>query len=221
MIEMADGDPPYTHIDPMRTLYVIADRQPPTFRKPKMFSESCNEFLTLALIFKKDDRPDVSEMLIHEWVAESAKRLTSSEVKGRSPAIRRVVEDNLDEIHEFRKGNFLREDRRTGDSQDADTAIFLPFDASIFLPEDEAKNIAKMQKFAKQNQKKRAPLLRMPSAIASLVDEETVVLENVREVTELHDRFVEVEKQFRYDVKSFAQLYRKRKVALQELLVVQ
>ena len=51
-IEMADGEPPYIHIHPMRAIFLIPQRPPPTVKKPEMWSKTFLDFLSQCL--KKD-----------------------------------------------------------------------------------------------------------------------------------------------------------------------
>lgn len=191
---------------------MIAQRPAPTFRKPKMFSKETNAFCNRCLIKEQHDRPGCTELLSDPWLEESLNRLTSSDVNMRSERIRRVVEEYIEEIREFRAGNFLSDDDSHPSRSDADTAIFIPFNAKTGIGSVEPMRIAKTKK-------RNAPILRLPSRLASEIGEgDTIDLDNQRELVELHDRFMEIEKQFRYDIKGFAALYNKRKAALQRLL---
>ena len=51
-IEMADGEPPYIHIHPMRAIFLIPQRPPPTVKKPENWTKSFLDFLSQCL--KKD-----------------------------------------------------------------------------------------------------------------------------------------------------------------------
>ena len=179
-----------------------------------MFSKELRDFCGECLVKEQHDRKGASELLLHEWIAEDVKRLTSKDVNMRSEAIRQVVEEYIDEIREFRAGNFLSDDDSHPSRSDADTAIFIPFNAKTaggtYIPTASA--LAKTKK-------RNAAILRLPSRLASeIVEGDTIDLDNQRELIELHDRFMEIEKQFRYDIKGFAALYNKRKSALLKLL---
>ena len=51
-IEMADGEPPYIHIHPMRAIFLIPQRPPPTVKKPENWTKPFLDFLSQCL--KKD-----------------------------------------------------------------------------------------------------------------------------------------------------------------------
>jgi len=67
-IEMAQGHPPYNNIHPMRAIFVIPARPPPTLEHPEKFSEAFNKFIALCLVKKPEERMSASELLDTEFI---------------------------------------------------------------------------------------------------------------------------------------------------------
>eukprot|EP00013_Stygamoeba_regulata_P009852 CAMPEP_0177669790 /NCGR_PEP_ID=MMETSP0447-20121125/23674_1 /TAXON_ID=0 /ORGANISM="Stygamoeba regulata, Strain BSH-02190019" /LENGTH=608 /DNA_ID=CAMNT_0019176771 /DNA_START=146 /DNA_END=1969 /DNA_ORIENTATION=- len=68
-IEMADGLPPYGDVHPMRAMYQIPFKPPPTLRTPGDFSPEFNDFIARCLTKDADQRPDALTLLKHPFVA--------------------------------------------------------------------------------------------------------------------------------------------------------
>ena len=56
-IEMAEGRPPYSDIHPMRAIFMIPTRPPPTLSEPKLWSDEFNSFIASCLVKNPEDRP--------------------------------------------------------------------------------------------------------------------------------------------------------------------
>ncbi|KAK6034643.1 hypothetical protein COOONC_27853 [Cooperia oncophora] len=65
-IEMAEGRPPYADIHPMRAIFMIPTKPPPTFKKPDEWSHEFNDFIKQCLVKKPDDRKTASQ-LVEIW----------------------------------------------------------------------------------------------------------------------------------------------------------
>jgi serine/threonine kinase 3 len=50
MIEMADQEPPHTATHPMRVIFIIPSRPPPTCKDPSKFSSGFNAFIARCLV---------------------------------------------------------------------------------------------------------------------------------------------------------------------------
>uniref|UniRef100_A0A0K0DNL7 non-specific serine/threonine protein kinase n=1 Tax=Angiostrongylus cantonensis TaxID=6313 RepID=A0A0K0DNL7_ANGCA len=62
-IEMAEGRPPYADIHPMRAIFMIPTKPPPTFKKPDEWSEEFNDFIKQCLVKKPEDRKTASQLV--------------------------------------------------------------------------------------------------------------------------------------------------------------
>lgn len=68
MIEMAEGHPPYYNIHPLRAIFFIPTRPPPTFSDPTKWSPECNDFLACCLVKNPADRPMAEKLLLHPFI---------------------------------------------------------------------------------------------------------------------------------------------------------
>jgi serine/threonine kinase 3 len=60
---MAQGRPPYHDLHPMRAIFLIPAKPPPTLENQKMFSPSFNNFIAQCLIKDPGRRPSAAELL--------------------------------------------------------------------------------------------------------------------------------------------------------------
>mmetsp|Transcript_7812 Transcript_7812/g.14973 ORF Transcript_7812/g.14973 Transcript_7812/m.14973 type:complete len:460 (-) Transcript_7812:3891-5270(-) len=70
-IEMAEGEPPYSHIHPVRAMFVIQKNPPRGLTEPHKWSAEFNDFVTKCLIVDPKQRPTAKELLIHPFVRRS------------------------------------------------------------------------------------------------------------------------------------------------------
>lgn len=67
-IEMAEGAPPLADIHPMRSIFLIPSRPPPTLTEPSKWSSEFNDFLAQALKKEVGDRADAATLLKHPFL---------------------------------------------------------------------------------------------------------------------------------------------------------
>ncbi len=60
---MADGRPPYHDLHPMKAIFMIPSRPPPTLETPKDFSLAFNAFISKCLTKDPFYRPSATELL--------------------------------------------------------------------------------------------------------------------------------------------------------------
>eukprot|EP00947_MAST-08B_sp_MAST-8B-sp1_P005835 g5835.t1 len=72
VIEMADGEPPHADIHPMRAIFMIPSKPPPTLKNPSQWSAQMNDFVAKCLIKDAAKRPDARTMLMHPFVKDTA-----------------------------------------------------------------------------------------------------------------------------------------------------
>ncbi|XP_069657232.1 STE20-like serine/threonine-protein kinase isoform X2 [Haliaeetus albicilla] len=68
LIEMAEMEPPYHELNPLRVLLKIAKSQPPSLRHPKRWSEDFKDFLRKTLEKSPEARWSASQLLQHPFV---------------------------------------------------------------------------------------------------------------------------------------------------------
>ncbi|XP_024910277.1 myosin-IIIa isoform X5 [Cynoglossus semilaevis] len=73
-IELGDGDPPLSDLHPMRALFKIPRNPPPTLLQPELWSDNFNGFISKCLIKDFELRPNVIELLQHEFIRQTVSR---------------------------------------------------------------------------------------------------------------------------------------------------
>ncbi|XP_060553177.1 serine/threonine-protein kinase 3-like isoform X4 [Ruditapes philippinarum] len=67
-LEMAEGKPPYGDIHPMRAIFMIPTKPPPSFRNPDKWSPEFIDFVSKCLVKNPEQRITAQELLEHEFV---------------------------------------------------------------------------------------------------------------------------------------------------------
>ncbi|CAL4137287.1 unnamed protein product, partial [Meganyctiphanes norvegica] len=70
-IEMAEGSPPYGDIHPMRAIFMIPTKPPPSFQNPDNWSPEFIDFVTMCLVKDPKERSTASMLLTHKFVSNS------------------------------------------------------------------------------------------------------------------------------------------------------
>lgn len=68
-IELALGEPPNSHLDPMQAVFVIPSAQPPALPVGDEWSDNFRDFLAKCLQKDPKLRPSAAELLRHPFVA--------------------------------------------------------------------------------------------------------------------------------------------------------
>lgn len=68
LIELAEGHPPLCNLHPLRAIFVIPSRPPPTLTEPKKWSQEMNDFLAACLTKDPNMRPTAKQLLTHPWL---------------------------------------------------------------------------------------------------------------------------------------------------------
>jgi len=67
-LEMAEGKPPYGDIHPMRAIFMIPTKPPPSFRKPDKWSTEFVDFVSQCLVKNPDLRTNAAKLLNHDFI---------------------------------------------------------------------------------------------------------------------------------------------------------
>eukprot|EP00753_Platysulcus_tardus_P005750 PLAT13678.1.p1 GENE.PLAT13678.1~~PLAT13678.1.p1 ORF type:complete len:538 (+),score=248.35 PLAT13678.1:22-1635(+) len=98
-IEMAEGEPPYSNIHPMRAIFMIPSRPPPTLTTPSSWSADFNDFIALCLNKDASARPSAKTLLEHPFLTGSRKKMDPA---GGSALLQDLVLRHLDTIVAYR-----------------------------------------------------------------------------------------------------------------------
>lgn len=74
-IEMAEGKPPYADIHPMRAIFMIPTKPPPTFKDDERRSKEFLDFVSKCLVKNPEERATATQLLQHPFI-ESAKSVS-------------------------------------------------------------------------------------------------------------------------------------------------
>lgn len=67
-LEMAEGKPPYGDIHPMRAIFMIPTKPPPSFREIDRWSPEFVDFVSLCLVKNPEERATASSLLHHDFI---------------------------------------------------------------------------------------------------------------------------------------------------------
>lgn len=67
-VEMAEGRPPYAEVHPMRAIFMIPTKPPPTLKEPKSFSNEFSDFIRMCLVKNPEERPSATALLQHRFI---------------------------------------------------------------------------------------------------------------------------------------------------------
>jgi len=87
-IETGEGKPPYSDIHPMRAIFMIPTKPPPTFRDPGIWSPIFMDFVSKCLVKNPTQRSDAVKLLQHEFVVNALPNHTLQEVVSEAIEVR-------------------------------------------------------------------------------------------------------------------------------------
>ena len=70
-IEMAEGRPPYAEVHPMRAIFMIPTKPPPTLKQADCFSNEFSDFISRCLVKSPEERPSATALLQHKFIKQS------------------------------------------------------------------------------------------------------------------------------------------------------
>jgi serine/threonine protein kinase len=111
---MAEGEPPLSQMHPMRAIFMIPNRPPPTLRNPQCFSDLFSDFLATCLKKDPSQRPTAADLLKHPFIKKEVDKLEQSSNTGL-PILQELVEQNLDLVSEARSV-YIEEEKEFRDS---------------------------------------------------------------------------------------------------------
>lgn len=73
-IELAEGEPPFSHIHPVRAMFVIKNHPPQGLTNPDQGSYEFKDFIKQCLTIDPDLRPSAQDLLIHPFMKKAKGR---------------------------------------------------------------------------------------------------------------------------------------------------
>ncbi len=118
-IELAEGEPPYANIHPMRAIFMIPSKPPPTLAAKDDFSPTFNDFIAKCLTKDANLRPSAKQLLSHPFVKKAADELAKT--KGRNALLSELVIKSLPKITAYRLQEEEAAGAKSADSSFVDT----------------------------------------------------------------------------------------------------
>ncbi|KAK9723153.1 Protein kinase domain [Popillia japonica] len=87
-LEMAEGKPPYGDIHPMRAIFMIPTKPPPSFREPDKWSPEFIDFVSVCLVKSPEERATASDLLNHVFIGNAKAPTILSQMIADAHAIR-------------------------------------------------------------------------------------------------------------------------------------
>ncbi|KAJ0394461.1 hypothetical protein P43SY_010319 [Pythium insidiosum] len=101
-IELAEGAPPLAQMHPMRAIFLIPSRAPPTLADPAAFSPAFADFLAVCLRKDPAERPDAAALLRHPFLLRDVERLSDAGGPRGLPVLQELVDQSLELVQEAR-----------------------------------------------------------------------------------------------------------------------
>ncbi|GLV43088.1 hippo [Carabus blaptoides fortunei] len=70
-LEMAEGKPPYGDIHPMRAIFMIPTKPPPSFREPDQWTNDFIDFVSICLVKNPEERATATDLLQHSFIGNA------------------------------------------------------------------------------------------------------------------------------------------------------
>ena len=97
MIELADMNPPYHEMNPMRVMIKIARSTPPELAVPSLWSDEFNQFIAACLVKLPAKRQSSKELLDHSFIKNVS---NYQPLRALYHEIRADVEETLEDLPE-------------------------------------------------------------------------------------------------------------------------
>ena len=99
---MAQGQPPHAHIHPMRAIFIIPTKEPPTLDDAAAWPADLKDFLAKCVVKAPADRPSAEALLAHPFVAAAVAQLKAS--NGKNDVLMDLVTRCLPLMDDYRAG---------------------------------------------------------------------------------------------------------------------
>lgn len=98
---MCEGQPPHYNVHPMRAIFMIPMKPPPTLKNTSQWSSDMEDFVTKCLKKNPDDRATSGELIEHPWVKADVEEIKTL---GYSPVLKTFFDANIEAVIRMRNG---------------------------------------------------------------------------------------------------------------------
>ncbi|XP_022919598.1 serine/threonine-protein kinase 4-like [Onthophagus taurus] len=99
-LEMAEGKPPYADIHPMRALFMIPTRPPPSFQELDKWSAPFIDFVSVCLVKNRVERAKATDLRYHEFIMTGKGPNVLSEIISDVNSIKNKQSNNVSKSSE-------------------------------------------------------------------------------------------------------------------------
>lgn len=100
IIEMAEGKPPNSEIHPMRAIFMIPSKPPPTLKEPSKWSAEMNDFIAQCLRKNPDERKSAKQLRDHPFVKATIDAIVKS--GGKSSVVADLAKASAPAMEQYR-----------------------------------------------------------------------------------------------------------------------
>jgi serine/threonine protein kinase len=136
-IEMAEGEPPYADIKPLRAMMLIVSNPPKGLSKPHLWSNEFNSFVRSCLNIHSHHRPSAKDLLKHPFIVCKS--------RGRA-LISELVSKTLEEISIYRKNQL-----KLPNDDEGDESYCTPENKSVNIMEYEGNTVIEKENYSNCN----------------------------------------------------------------------
>ncbi|KAL4472278.1 hypothetical protein ABPG72_011639 [Tetrahymena utriculariae] len=109
-IELAEGEPPYSHIHPFRAMFAIKKNPPQGLSNPTQWGQEFNDFVKKCLTLDSNQRPTAKDLLSHPFIKQA--------INYSQYILSELVIENQELIEQYRQENFNRDDDEDDENEE-------------------------------------------------------------------------------------------------------
>jgi len=88
-MEMAEGEPPYIDVSPVRALFLITTKGIPDLKEPNKWSSEFRHFISTCLKVNPNSRPKAIELLKHPFLKKAGSAKQVGEIVASKPSYKK------------------------------------------------------------------------------------------------------------------------------------
>jgi serine/threonine kinase 3 len=134
-LEMAESKPPYGDIHPVRAIFMIPTKPPPSLREPDQWSPEFIDFVTQCLVKKPEKRATATQLLHHEFIGNAKQPYILGQMIAEALDIRENQSNSNDADTSAATGakQNVAEESHEGNVPNSKTVVQYPQDSGTFV----------------------------------------------------------------------------------------